>query len=471
MTALREPAVAGRFYPAEPELLSRTVRNHLAAARAPAHGGGAPKALIAPHAGYPFSGPVAGSVYARLAPLKGTVKRVILLGPSHRVAFKGMALSALDGYATPLGPVAVDGEARALAAGLPGVGLLEAAHGPEHSLEVHLPFLMETLDDFTLLPVVCGDAPAEQVAALLDTLWGGPETLIVISTDLSHYLDAAACRQLDDTTVAAIERLDPAAIGGEQACGRVPLRGLLTLAKRRGMTVETVDVRHSGDTAGPKDRVVGYGAFALYDPPPQSDAAGDLETLMEAHGAALLELASGSIAAGLAGDGKGPAPLPSAARAAALAEPGASFVTLTLDGRLRGCIGSPTAHRRLDLDVWANAWAAAFGDPRFAPLSAGEWPRVELSVSVLSRPEPFPVENRADLLARLRPGVDGLILSDQGRRALFLPQVWAQLPEPGVFLEHLLIKAGLPRDHWSAGLRAERFIARSVKGLAGAEGA
>ncbi|WP_018866114.1 MULTISPECIES: AmmeMemoRadiSam system protein B [unclassified Thioalkalivibrio] len=259
---VREPAIAGQFYPADPAELRATVTRLLDAVR-PAPDAAPPKALIAPHAGYPYSGPVAASAYARIRPLAGRIRRVVLLGPSHRVPFHGIATTTVTAYRSPLGDVPVDHKALDTIAGLPGVQALDVAHGPEHSLEAHLPFLQVALGSFELVPLVVGDAPAEQVANVLERLWGGPETLVVVSSDLSHFHDYATASRLDAATTRAIERLDEHALGPEQACGCRPLAGLLRLARQRGLAITTLDQRNSGDTAGPRDQVVGYGAWML----------------------------------------------------------------------------------------------------------------------------------------------------------------------------------------------------------------
>lgn len=262
MGVIRRPAVAGAFYPADPRQLRAMVEGLLAAANAD---GPVPKAIIAPHAGFIYSGPIAASAYARLRPAAGCITRVVLMGPSHRVPFRGLAVTSAEAYASPLGQVAIDRAAVDRLCGLPGVGVLDAAHGPEHSLEVHLPFLQVVLAEFSLIPIVAGQAAPEAVAAVLQAAWGGPETLIVISSDLSHYLDYATAQAMDAATCKAIEALDSDAIGGEQACGRVPVAGLLSLARQRHLTVQTLDVRNSGDTAGPRSGVVGYGAWAFLE--------------------------------------------------------------------------------------------------------------------------------------------------------------------------------------------------------------
>jgi AmmeMemoRadiSam system protein B len=259
--AVRQPAVAGQFYPADPNELRMEVNAFLVAAK-PATDK-IPKAIIAPHAGYPYSGPIAGSAYACLARGRGRLKRVVLLGPSHFVAFRGLAASSAMVFESPLGPVPVDEEALARIRGLPQVTTLDAAHRNEHSLEVQLPFLQIALDEFKLVPLVVGDATPEQVGGVLNELWGGGETCIVISSDLSHYHDYQAAQPIDRETARAIESLNWLNLDGGQACGCRPICGLLWAARKRGLRCHTVDLRNSGDTAGSHDRVVGYGAFVF----------------------------------------------------------------------------------------------------------------------------------------------------------------------------------------------------------------
>lgn len=259
---IRSPAVAGMFYPADAEDLQRAVEEYLAAVEMPA-GENVPKALIAPHAGYIYSGPIAASAYARLKPARGRIQRVVLFGPAHRVPFLGLATSSADGFETPLGIVPLDHDAIRAALSLPGVRTSDLAHAHEHSLEVQLPFLQIVLNDFKLVPFAVGDATPAGVATVMDHLWGGPETLIVVSSDLSHYLDYRTAVKVDRQTTEAIERLDPDALDYDSACGRIPIGGLLLMARQKGLKVKTVDLRNSGDTAGPRSEVVGYGAYVF----------------------------------------------------------------------------------------------------------------------------------------------------------------------------------------------------------------
>lgn len=264
MTTIRRPAVAGSFYPADDRRLREMIAGFMSAVVET--NGGAPKAVIAPHAGYIYSGPIAASAYARLAAGRDVIRRIVLLGPAHRLAVRGLAASSADAFATPLGNVQVDRAAVQAILDLPQVQISDEAHHFEHCLEVHLPFLQTICRDFTIVPLLVGAATAEEVAEVLDRLWDGPETRIVVSSDLSHYHDYAAARRLDAATAEAIVALDPAALGRESACGREPIRGLLLEAQRHRLTARIVDLRNSGDTAGPRDQVVGYGAFVFSEP-------------------------------------------------------------------------------------------------------------------------------------------------------------------------------------------------------------
>ena len=243
--------MAGMFYPADSGELRRMIEGFLAEAKPGAH----PKAIIAPHAGTIYSGPIAASVYKRINPEK--ITRVVLIGPSHRVALRGLAASSAPAWRTPLGEVSV--------ARPNFIQISDAAHAQEHSLEVQVPFLQVVLGDFTLLPLVAGEASAEEVAEVLEKCWGGPETLIVISSDLSHYENSETARAMDSAAAKAIVALNPRGLDYDNACGLVPITGLLHLAKKKKMRAELVDLRNSGDTAGPRDQVVGYGAFAFYE--------------------------------------------------------------------------------------------------------------------------------------------------------------------------------------------------------------
>ncbi len=454
----RKPFVADAFYPAAAEDLRAALATYLGPATAAAPSAPIPKAIIAPHAGYVYSGSIAASAYARIAPAADRIRRVVLLGPSHRVAFRGLALPTVEAFETALGPITIDTDAFALVTGLPGVQLRDDAHAAEHSLEVHLPFLQATLPSFKLVPIVVGDATPTEVAAVLDALWGGPETLIVISSDLSHYENYATAQRMDAETSRAIEALAVNGISDHGACGRRPIRGLLELARRRGLRATAIDVRNSGDTAGGKDRVVGYGSYVFEEggtplPPDTTETPLDSATRATLHKLArdvIRKGAEGGLQAEPTVSLNKPAPVLQAIRA--------TFVTLNANGRLRGCIGSLQARFPLVQDVARNAFRSAFADPRFPRVTPPEVDGLETKISLLSTPVELQFASEGDLVAKLQPGIDGLILQDGTHRGTFLPQVWEQIPAPADFFHRLKNKAGLPPDHWSPTVRVWRYF-------------
>ena len=512
MNTTRVAAVAGTFYPAGAQALRVALAAHLSAAAASSAGEKADrctKLLLVPHAGYVYSGPIAASAYAQLRAPGPQVTRVVLIGPAHHVPVAGLALPEASRFLTPLGEVPVDLPLAARVLRLPQVTRSAAAHALEHSLEVQLPFLQALLDDFAILPLAVGRASSEDVAEVLREAWGGEETLLVISTDLSHYLAQDEARALDERTARAILALDAGAIGPEQACGQHGLAGLLVEARRRGLGCTLLDLRNSGDTAGDPDAVVGYGAFALGAEDREADghgtggrqAAGRAEDGREAAGGA----EGARVASGRAADAAGQPAVDAARQPAAeaanqpaadaarqhshrgriltglaraaiaslfghpapqrpngepwLDEHRACFVSLHQRGELRGCIGA-TAPRASLFEELVHCARAAAEDPRFEPVAEPELPGLSLEVSVLSPMEPVPVTGpgKAEALAALRPGVDGLLLEAEGRRAVFIPAMWEELPDPADFVGHLRRKAGLPPG-WSPGTRLQRFTA------------
>lgn len=441
----RPAAMAGYFYPDDPAALRRMITELLGPpdAKYPA-----PKALIVPHAGYIYSGPVAATAYATLAAARDSLRRVVLLGPAHRVYVRGLALTSADRFETPLGPIEIDQESRRALRGLPQVRIMDEAHAEEHSLEVQLPFLQIALNRFSLVPVVVGEAAPEEVATVLRILWGGDETLIVVSSDLSHYLDYETARRVDAETSAAIVDLRLEAIGPHDACGCAPLRGLLLLGRERDLDVQMLDLRNSGDTAGSRERVVGYGSFAVRAKPRP----------LKAHADDLLGLARASIQSGF----ESGRPLrPDAGRfPASLQERRAVFVTLTQSGQLRGCIGNTEASEPLACGVARYAFNAAFRDPRFPPLTAGEYGSTQVCISILSHCESVDFTSETHLVQLLRPGVDGLIIEAGAGRATFLPAVWEQIRDPREFLAQLKQKAGLTPS--TVPQRAWRYTTESI---------
>ena len=534
--AIRPPAVAGSFYPADRTTLKQLITHQLDYSREvlqqlePTLPAGVPKAVIVPHAGYVYSGTAAALAYALLERGRGSVTRAVIVGPTHRVAVRGVACSTAAAFETPLGTVPVDIAAERKALGLsvneplrsgtharpgasaPAMIVNGPTHAQEHAVEVQIPFLQTVLGpDLTIVPLNAGDATPQEAGDVLRALWGGPETVIVISSDLSHYHPHEVARALDDQTIADIAALH-LPIHPRRACGAYPINGLLDVLKgRKDMKLFELGCSTSGDDgvvalAGqPRpamrdadEPVVGYVSFAAWESKPEADAPAGADDLGEsgtAHGDVLLKLARAAIRERLHIEHPTAADSTASILAANpwLNESGACFVTLTEGGRLRGCIGSLAAHRSLGKDIAAHAVDAATRDPRFNPVTAAEYPLLNVEVSVLGEPEPItvnscdadsrdtgsktatlaslqsgpqtdavkrdgsnverPVRSRTELEEVLRPGKDGLILADRrGCSATFLPQVWDELPNPRDFVAHLLAKAGIrPSYDWNDG--------------------
>jgi MEMO1 family protein len=359
-------------------------------------------------------------------------------------------LPAALGLQTPLGVVPVDRDAVRSLSSLAQVCESRDAHAQEHSLEVHLPFLQSVLGTSTLVPLVVGDSSADEVAEVLDRLWGGGETLIVVSSDLSHYLSYDRAQAADRETARAIVSREPG-ISHFQACGATPVNGLLIAALRRGLRAELIDLRNSGDTAGDKSRVVGYGSIGFFEPQARAVDQNPGSAEADERGKVLIGLARAAIG-GMFG-----LTLPVDDSHPFLCETAATFVTLTRHGRLRGCIGSLEARRTLLDDVKLNAKAAAFLDPRFEPLTQTEFPTTLVEVSLLSCAEPLAFASEADAIAQVQPGVDGLIIEHGGKRGTFLPQVWDHIPDAVEFLRELKRKAGLAPEFWAPDVRLQRY--------------
>ena len=477
-TEVREPAVAGTFYPALAGELAARIDALLAAW--PAHAP-TPKAIMAPHAGLRYSGSIAARAFAALLPDREVIRRIVLLGPAHRVAVRGLVLPASDAMRTPLGDVPIDHDGVAALTLLPQVSVSAAVHAREHSLEIELPFLQRALEQFSVIPLAVGEASAETVAEVVERLWGGAETRIVVSSDLSHELPYPVARSVDASTADSIERAEP--VPPDRACGANALNGLLLAARRRGLRIARLALATSGDTAGGREAVVGYGAFAFFDAPTEaSSAALTAKRTSESSsqpiaenppperarepsawaraspirrridGSLLVRLARRAVEAALGG------PPVDETLPSSLSEPGAVFVTIRrLDGELHGCIGSLEADQPLADAVQRSARLAAFDDPRSRPLLRNELDGVRFEVSVLSPPMSLDVSCELDAVAKLRPHLDGVVLERGSRRGVLLPQVWNQLPDPRGFLNALREKAGLTREPWDDRMQLATF--------------
>ncbi len=449
--SLRSPAVAGTFYPAEPDTLARVVRACLDGAQTEPV---AAKAIVAPHAGYVYSGPIAGTSFRSVAHLADRVKRVVLLGPSHRMAFAGMAVSSATGFLTPLGVVAIDTAAVQRIVALPAVRVFDAPYNGEHALEVELPFIQTLFPRASVVPLLLGDVSAEAVERVLEEVWGGPETLIVISSDLSHFHGYEAACALDLSTSQSIEIAEPAKIDGNGACGYRALAGLLRRAGKLDLRATTRDLRNSGDTAGGRDNVVGYGAYTFEY---AHEAA-----LPERERAQLIEAAYATLRH-VAEEGRPPEvtlssfPLPLRAMRR-------TFVTLEIAGEVRGCVGTLTPINPLIVDVVSNTYKSAMQDRRFSPMTPAELKQAMVTVSILSHMRPLPFASEAELVDEMRPEIDGLMLREGSAHSLLLPKVWDSVPQPQVFLAALKKKAGLSSAPLSSKARMFRFTAETFSG-------
>jgi AmmeMemoRadiSam system protein B/AmmeMemoRadiSam system protein A len=456
LNALHPAQVAGTFYPADPEAL-RALVAHMGK-RARADGGVEPKLVAAPHAGVVYSGSVAATAFAAWARRAEPPTRIVMVGPAHRVAFQGLAIHPARGWSTPLGEakVARDLHIRLAEAGAAAVDARPFAG--EHALEMHLVMLQALLPaPFEILPILVGDASHAEVAAALRLVWGGPETVVSVSSDLSHFLDQRSARAIDDDTARRIETLDADALDGRRACGHLPLGAALRLAAECDLRVSGLHLATSADVGANPRSVVGYGAFAF-------EYAASAR-LPEADRTFVLSAAAASLAAAAQGHGRAPSVAVQGALSPTLTSMRGAFVTLSEKGRLRGCVGSPAPVRPLIEDVTLNAVHAGHGDRRFAPLSASELDGLTIDVSILSHPRPIPAGSEAELVEALEPDRDGLILGKGRRRALFLPSVWRQLPDARDFVQRLLTKAGLDPTPFPSGLEAARFRVESFGGL------
>lgn len=462
----REAAVAGLFYPKSPNALLNIIDEYLKAA--PDLKLTDLRALVSPHAGYIYSGPVAAYGYKQL--MGKDFKTVIILAPSHYAWFRGVSVCMADVYRTPLGDVPISVKVKELAKKSPFIPESPARvqrpgwayessrsmpdfqkdtpHTWEHSDEVQVPFLQRVLKNFELIPLIVGEVDPKEAAETLNPFID-EKTLIIASSDLSHYLPYDSAKAVDSKCIKTICSMDLKKIESEEACGRTPIAILMHLAAIRGWKPQLLDYRNSGDTAGDKRAVVGYASIAFTGNGGKTDSqkkSAEKSNYTDEQKRFLLNLARQTVRA--ASQGK---PLPEVdekSLAPELKEKKACFVTLTKNGQLRGCIGHIYPTEPLYKAVIENAQAAAIYDTRFEPVRPAEVDQIEIEISILTEPQLLAYDTVDDLLKKLRPGIDGVILNLDGRRSTFLPQVWEQLPDKVDFLNHLSMKAGMPADAW-----------------------
>ena len=445
---IRKSAYDGRFYPSDRSDLTHYIEELTRQVKPPQvqlPPQRSLKMLIMPHAGYVYSGLTAAHVSLVLR--KNQFDRVIVLGPDHRVGFKGAAVSDAIAYETPLGRINLNGDAEVLRQHSDLFQAIPAADRWEHSLEVVLPFLQFYLEEFDLIPIVLGYGDINRYAEAINPLLN-KNTLLVVSSDLSHYLPYSEAVAKDQETIKFILNLDDSLLLKQEnaACGKIPIGVALILARRHGWRPVLLHYSNSGDAAGDRSKVVGYAAIAFYGGTTMQERMESPQRLNNHQGQVLLKIARRAIA-----DRLGIASVdadPNVERDLAFQDQRGTFVTLTIGGQLRGCIGSLAATDSILTGVKQNAVNAAFNDPRFPALKADEFEKIDLEVSILTEPQPLAYENSSDLLKKLRVNVDGVILRKGKRSATFLPQVWNQLPQPEQFLSHLCMKAGLSADAW-----------------------
>ncbi|MGB9500390.1 MAG: AmmeMemoRadiSam system protein B [Dissulfuribacterales bacterium] len=446
---IRKPAYAGSFYPADQAELSRLLerltqeakKNHI---RLPA---GKPfKALILPHAGYIYSGLTAAHASQALSGKNFT--KIILLGPDHRIGFSNCAVGDADAYETPLGLIKLHADAKRLLKQPELFRTIIASDRAEHSIEVILPFLQFYLKNFKIIPIVTGPCNIDRLTQAVEKLLD-EKTLVIASSDLSHYLPYEKAVKRDKDTIDKILALDYEKLlkKDNSACGKIPVTVLIKMALHHNWQPVLLHYSNSGDTAGGRSRVVGYAAIAFYGESLMKNISSELN---EKHGRILLDLARQTIMKklGIKVDKNKADQLAIALRDDQFKIHRGTFVTLNIDGGLRGCIGNISDSDSVKDGVRKNAVNAAFHDPRFPALLKDELKKIEIEISILSEPKPIEYKNGADLIKKLKVNVDGVILRKGPAGATFLPQVWKQLPKPEEFLAHLCMKAGLPADAW-----------------------
>jgi AmmeMemoRadiSam system protein B/AmmeMemoRadiSam system protein A len=447
---IRKPAYAGSFYPADKSEIEQTIEILTSKAKEtrfiiPA--GKSLKALILPHAGYIYSGLTAS--HASLVLTGNNYSKVILLGPDHRIGFAGCAISEPGVYETPLGQVRLHKDAAKLGLQKELFHSMPVSDSNEHSLEVVLPFLQSYLKKFELVPIVTGSVDYKRIAEGIDPILDD-KTLLVASSDLSHYLPYNEAAGRDKETISMILDLEKEKLikRDNSACGKIPVLTIMDLAGKYGWKPLLIHYSNSGDTAGDRSRVVGYAAIAFYGEPPMENE--NLSNrLNEKQGQILLKLARNTISEklGIKPEQERISPL-SESEDKELRRKSGTFVTLKMHNQLRGCIGNLGCSEPIIEGIKRNAINAAFNDFRFSPLTAKEFDKVEIEISILSEPRPLAYKNGEDLINKLHPGVDGVIICKGHASATFLPQVWDQLKRPEDFLSHLCKKAGLPSDSW-----------------------
>lgn len=456
---IRYPVAAGTFYPRNASELSKKTEELIESAdrrlRLPA--AEIPKVIIVPHNAFYFSGGIAAAGYAALRRIKPFVKRVVLIGSSHQGKYFGISLSEAKYWEMPNQRFEVDQELTQKLLKIQGIGFDSDAHEVESSLEMQLPFVSAVFGkDIKIMPILVEDASIEQVSDLIAAVWGGPETVIIISTDMSVGKEADKVKSNIYDISKLLEKTEYSKIRSRHFCSHLPVAGLLAYVRENNYSVQTIELGTTADSFLSADKVVGFGAFGVYETDDGAQNSKEqMEGILQANQESLLRVAAQSIVTGF--ERGRPLRLRETRYPEELRQKAASFVNIYYNGALRGSAGSGEPTRSLLQDIAQNAYAAAFSDFRFIPLTQEEMKDAEISISVLTRPTPLRFDSEEELLSKIRPHQDGLVLRERSNKALFLPQIWDTFSSPKEFLGYLKQKAGLPMDYWSPTVKVYRF--------------
>ena len=445
MTKIKEPSVAGSFYSDNKEALEAQIKtfseNNKNEYEYKTRG------VIVPHAGLIYSGRLA---YEGISQLRPDVKNIFIFAPAHRVGFEGISLSSYDRWKTPLGEIEVNQDICKELIEKFGAKVNDEAIEPEHSIEIEVPIIQSILPDVKIIPVLIGRADFEIVAKIIEEYYKNEENGFVISSDLSHFLSNEDAKKLDNKTAEMIEKGNLEGFRFDQACGAIGIAGLVEFSNKNNYSLIRIDMTNSSATTGDKKSVVGYGTWFLYE-------GSKDEFIKKYYGESLINIVKKTLQASFSKE-KTEIKYPQV-----LNQSGACFVTLEKFGNLRGCIGSIIAYRPLIIDLVEHSKDAAFRDYRFNPLQEDELSDIKVSISLLTEPKRIEFSSEEDLLDKIVPFVDGIIIKDGSYQAVYLPVVWEQLPEKREFLNSLKIKAGLAPNHFSESFEAYRFYSVYVK--------
>ena len=445
MKKIKEPSVAGSFYTADKFDLAAQIDSFREENRN--YYKNSTRLVIVPHAGLIYSGRLA---YEGISQLSANVKNIFIFAPAHRVAFEGLCLSGYDEWQTPLGNIKINQKICKELIENEGLSYNDEAISPEHSLEIQVPIIQKLFNNIQIVPILIGREGPEIVEKIIEKYYPKPENAFIISSDLSHFLTEDKAKELDNKTADMIESGNIYDFKFEQACGAVGIVGAVGFANKKGYSLIRIDMANSGNITDDKSSVVGYGSWFLYE--------GDKNSFIERnYSDFVIDIAKLVIKSSF--DKKGI----TLNYPQVFDELGACFVTLEKFGQLRGCIGSIVAHQSLINDLVEHSKDAAFNDYRFNPVTSSEVKDLKISVSILSDPKKIEFDGEQDLLDKITPFIDGIIIRDGKYQAVYLPSVWEQLPVKTDFLNSLKVKAGLSADYFSETFEAYRFKSTYIK--------